>query len=224
MFNRSKNAKALEQFVKSNWINGLTNEKALKNIEEGLVEIIYPCGSHKANGLLITEDGYLLSCQHCLGDGINNSKIKTSDGKIYTLEKICIEDEANDLVLAKADINNKPFSKQYRFHNTNIIEKIPIQLITRWDGNFIQKYGLIIRNWNPYEDINGRNYRENICTNGISIKGDSGGVIVSPSYEIVGFQQGGNKEISSVVKLDKALDLICRHVSYLKSANSFFKI
>jgi len=223
MFERSKNAKALEQFVKSNWINGLTNEEALKNIEEGLVEIIYPEGVHKANGMLITKNGYFLSCKHCLNDGFDRSRIRTFDGRVYPLEKICIEDETNDLVLAKINIKNKSFPKHYRFYNANRIEKIPVQLITRWDNKLTQKYGFILRDWDPYPNVDGKLYRDNISMNNISTKGDSGGVVVSPFLEIMGFHHGGNKETSSSIKLNKALDLVCKYVGYLKSANSFFK-
>ncbi len=210
-FRNKEDIRTLEQFVKSNWINSLTNDQSIKNLENGLIEIVYPNGQHKGNGILVTENGYFLTAEHCLDKKLNSQYIKTFN-KIYRLERICIENRDNDLVLAKVNIKNKPLIKNYKFYNTDILEKIPVQLLIKRDGIINRKYGLIERDWNLYKCSDGNYYKDNFSLNYFTSPGDSGGIIISPLSELVGLVQGANKVISSCIKINDALNLIYKYI------------
>jgi len=205
--------KALELFTKANWINRLTREQSRKNIEDSLVEIIYDSGDHSSNGFLITENGYFLTAEHCIRKNALNKRIRTSNGEVYPIEKVCYSDFPHDLALVKAKIKSKPVIKNYNLYNTNKLEKIPVQILARWDKKIVRKYGFVELTTTSCND-----HRKNFCSDIFSIarpiiSGDSGGIIISPLSELIGFVHGSDKRVCCGIKLNNALKLIYKYIN-----------
>ena len=208
----NKELELLTEFCEINPKNNLSKKESNQRIEESLIEITYSEGQHKGNGILISENGLFLTAGHCIDKMLYNQKVRISNVGLYSLEKVCIKDEINDLILAKIKINQRYSIKRYNIHNSEEIEKMPIQLITRREGILNRKYGFILGDWNPYEDVNGNKYVDNFCINGILIPGDSGGVILSPCSELIGLAEGTNKIIGNGIKSKKMIDLILKYL------------
>src|SRR3989338_4350191 len=65
---------ALEQFIQNYYhSDSLTNQQAYTKLQNGVVEITL-FGQHSSNGLLITENGYILTAKHCVQNLITNQK------------------------------------------------------------------------------------------------------------------------------------------------------
>ena len=120
---------SFDQFLKNIYPQNLSPEQAKKNLEKGVVELLYPNGKHALNGLLITEDGYFITNRHWSNSQVLPNFIKTYSGDIYTLEnwrfqpKDITSGEKElyhfDLAMLKANIKNSPIPKNYSFKKLN---------------------------------------------------------------------------------------------------------
>ncbi len=227
--------KALEEFVQNvYWTKSLSAEQSIKNLEESLVEVLYPNMTHKGNGLLITENGYLLTANHVEeedGKDCPSAKyIRNYQNKIYPIKKICQTDEREDLALLKADIAKEKVQKRYKVHNTNKLEnfdfgKFPVNLKTRRDEKIKNKYGCLLLKYGMGREFN---YTNLFGTDIPVDKGESGGIVISAEGELVGllslgFQKenqgdlyGGWKIRSYYSKIFSGLNLVVREINSLK--------
>jgi hypothetical protein len=188
---------SLERFIQQiYWAEELTSKEVQKNVEESLVEIIYKNGRHASNGILITQNGYLLTANHCTKN-LKGKRIRLLNGEKYKMKKVCDKNPEEDLALVKADIPKECKPMSYKFYNTNKIERIPIALLTIKDNKLIRKYG-----------FTQKTYADGFSIDKISEPGDSGGIIISPNNRIMGFLAGTISNESAVIKLYSALDLI----------------
>ncbi|MFA5953104.1 MAG: hypothetical protein WC812_00770 [Candidatus Pacearchaeota archaeon] len=211
---RKANIDVLERFIRMNW-NLVSPGESKKNLENNLIEIMYS-GDHLGNGLLITENGYFLTTRHCLINKFKNKIIKIQNGRAFNEYQICEENIEDDLILAKLEYSKNFNPKIYNFYNTNVLQNIPFQLTTIKKGKIHKKYGLIDKRDYKKDEINSKNY---FSINNIGEPGDSGGILISPNGELIGFEQGGMNNLTDrVIKINGALDLIYNYINNLKKS------
>ncbi len=122
----------------------LTQEQTQKNLESGIVELIWPNGKHCSNGLLITENGYFVTCEHCLNGNSEEQKIRNHKGNIYEIERVLVTSRKNDLALVKAAIPEEAVPRSYKFLDYESAESREIvALFGRRDGEIYKKYGYV---------------------------------------------------------------------------------
>lgn len=109
---------ALERFIQNiYWVESMSHEKSVKNLEKALVEIKYNSGRHRGNGLLITTNGYILTVKHVTKNALSN-KIRYNN-QTFPITKICQTSPDEDIALIKAKISSTPNSFEYKIKNTN---------------------------------------------------------------------------------------------------------
>jgi hypothetical protein len=182
---------ALKKFIQNVYYGeGLSDNQARTNLEEGLVEMVYGNGSHASNGLLLTDDGYFLTSRHCVdredfskeGIELETLKIKLHGGRKYPIKSVCVRSTRDlDIAIAKADIPGDCNPKTYRFCNKKYADNSPVALFTRWQGEKNKKYGVV-------KKMNSKAYL------GLSLmtcrQGDSGGIIVNSESRVMGVLSG----------------------------------
>ena len=198
------------------WGNDLVEKDSKRNLEEGLVEIV--CGKdHSSNGLLISDNGYFLTANHCVDHDLNSLGVKTSSGKVYSVEKVCARACKDDVALAKIKIKEDSLHKPYKFFDLNDYEnlkKLPLVILSRWEGDlkvsggFLNHFhctgggmtlcGKVISNKHHFQlDLNG-------------IPGDSGGIVTTSRGDLMGFASSvlPGQTITYGVKIFRALELV----------------
>lgn len=221
---RKTTASALEQFVQQNWLEDITPEQARRNIEEGLVEIIWLDGQHAANGILVTKDGYFLTALHCVTHELSSKRVRGWDGSVYGIQEVCVYDDQEDIALVKANIPGNEEPLRYLFYNTDKLERMPVALLTRWDGILQTAYGFIERSWNPMvtKDREREIQRKNHYHVSLMLErpGDSGGILVSQDARLVGIHCAGDQAANSAgAKLLPALELVDSYKRRLQQEN-----
>jgi len=201
---REKLVSTLDEFIRQTKLNeDLNPNESRKNLEESLIELIYYDGQHSSSGLLFTNNGYFLTAKHCIKNP-KELRARLYDGKNYKIKKVCAVSHKSDIGLAKIKISGNYEIKKFRIHNTNKLEKIPIVLLIRKDGQIKEKYGIIDRDWNPGSLDALNQFSSSI----ISKAGDSGGIIISPDGKLIGIHYGNRPNNSSHIKIIRALELI----------------
>ena len=195
---------ALDAFIQ-NFYHGesLTDAQARKNLEEGVIELVWRNGQHAANGLLVTESGYILTSNHCVEEShLSGLQVKNHNNICYEIEKVQVRSKGNlDLALVKANIPQKDIAKQYRFYDLKL-DYFAVAAFTRKEGLPVKKYG--------FAEKTNKIVRYNFPD---GAPGDSGGVIATPDSEIMAIYCGKIDGYDSVysaftVSLFKALELI----------------
>lgn len=208
-----KDLKNLERFIQNiYWAQELTKEESIKNLENNLIEILDPdSGQHLASGLLITNDGYFITNNHCLGDQKEKIFFKN---KVYQKLKIIEIDKVADVCLAKINIRleNYPIYKIKRELNN---DKGPIVLKYKNKGILQEKYGLILNQ-------NSKTLKRNCWSETKmqikirTVHGESGSIIINNQGELIGFLYGGSSYSSMASQIYPALDLIQKQINNLK--------
>lgn len=232
--------KSLERFIQQiYWGEDLSPEQSKDNIEKGLIQINlnvktympYIAKLGQSNGLLITKDGYFLTAKHCVDHDYYNGTVMDSQGRHYTIEKICAlskDDSENpnhrhDLALAKAKIDGPSEPMNYRIFNTNQLKpNLPVSLFYYdLEGRLKKKFGLVKQLKN-----NGRIYLENgsytyfpdqfvVRLDITAERGHSGGIIVCPQGRLVGIASNadvsGCTNVLGGIKFIKALEMVDFH-------------
>lgn len=200
-----KTSLILDEFLRQIRSNGHLNTKeSRENLEENLIELTY-YGYHSSNGLLFTNRGYFITAKHCVND-LNGLKAKLYNGKNCTIEKICAVSNKSDIAIGKINLPKKYSPKMFKTYNTDKLEKIPLVLLTRINGEIKEKYGFVNRDWSP-SSYKLANLFE---SKNLGKPGDSGGILVSPEGELIGIHRGStdNSTMGTCIKINRILDLI----------------
>src|SRR3989338_7604978 len=172
---------ALEQFIQNYYhSNSLTNQQAYTKLQNGVVEITM-FGQHSSNGLLITENGYILTEKHCV-----------------------------------QDITNKKYLG-LGIQMSNQLSPFPYAIQEIWSD---KKFDITIINESiEITEIEGVHFSNHFIIDGPpTIKGDSGGIVLTPSGKLAGFISTGTDErYTSAVNLQNALELISYYIHYKRS-------
>ncbi len=213
---------ALQDFINNfHWGSDLSDINARNNLELGLVEITDEDGYHSSNGLLITNNGYFVTNYHCVDDLDDVDKyIRTVDGRVCKILKVCGGNPHNDIALVKADMSGPAEALCYKFAEThNISKDFPVALFTRRDvygspkDNLKIKYGTIRKpQLRTYKSNSpGGDVKNQVEISMITSAGDSGGVIATKEGKIYGLLTGGGanqKHVSACTFWFEALKII----------------
>ncbi len=223
-FDRSRDERALWSFIQNIYAGeSLTESDAKKNVEDGVVEICWVDGGHRANGLLLTRNGYVLTVGHALFEDsrlVDRRKLllRTVTGE-FSLERICAyghDRNRNDVGLFKADIPEPAEPCRYSFYDFDLSGKQPrhrgyrrelVVFSSRREGKYAVKGGLLVTPPSTdsdepflfYCELPGRN-------------GDSGGVILNVGGDVLGLVVGGDpRGVAQGISMYGALHLIDFH-------------
>ena len=185
--------------------------RGLDYLEHGLVEITQ-YGQHIANGLLVTDDGYFVTAEHCVRDDLSKLKIKTHDGSTYKIERVCAVGTRFDVALAKAKISAETSARKYYFYNGKKMEALPVAVMTRRNGTLETLYGIATGNSSYITVFKNEKLVQTYDNFNLILSarpGDSGGIILTPDSSIMGLLSTGNKKnYASGIEIRRALELV----------------
>ncbi len=230
-----ENISALEKFMNNIYFGeSLAKEDSIKNLEDSLVEIKFKdTNVHRANGLLIIDNGYLLTAKHCTKNPKNNLLVYKNN--VYGMERICVSDNVKDVSLIKMDLRKPPKAKEFKISKTN--ELLPEYYFTEpvnsksiWYGKIENKFGFLRYKLKKVEN---ESSSENMWVTTELIPGDSGGITIGKKGELMGINIGiatGNlpkslfsEKISEIENIYFGLNLIQKEINRLKS-HPFLKL
>lgn len=188
----------LNNFLQNiSWGNIISPQKANENIYNNLIEFIYNGKKHAFNGLLISPNGHVLTCHHCIDcehKDIRNIEGRTLSGQIFKIEKVCISRKNNDLAMLKLATEGYGGNYLYKFEmrNFGLSEKIPVFIFSIWDRKIKIIAGNLLAGNQTVEvydeDIEKYSkYKNHLKLEVNSRLGDSGGVVTTMDGNIVGF-------------------------------------
>lgn len=197
----------------------LSREESIRNLEKSLVEIVYAGRSHRGNGLLMTDNGYFLTADHCLG--YNPIYIRDFKGNFYPIKEVLKNDSIKDIAIAMAEIKESPIPKRYNILNAENLKKYcdrryELCLKTFRKGKIENSFGFLKNSKIDIQTLQEDFFLDQFSTSIIVKEGDSGGAVVSNRGELVGFLSNGfldytqsdNFEISSCSKASSALKIL----------------
>lgn len=217
--NYRKDMSCLQNFMNSYHEHSLDQHESFRNLEDSLVELVWEGGSHRANGILISEHGYLLTARHCI-EKSDITKARLRDGKTYFLERVCAHSKydntsKDEIALAKIEVPSLPHPKKYKINrNFDVQVNTPVCLMTLFNGRLNRRYGIIQANTNSHllrrRDGCMQNLSDQFITNIAGNPGDSGGIIVNPEGELLGIHSNGHIDgcFGGEIRMARALKLV----------------
>lgn len=221
---RTQHAEALRGFIHNIHAGeDLSVADSLRAIERGMVEIMDWKGRKRSQGLLITDNGYFLTAEHCIPGWFSRPRIRLADGSWYPITRICSEDEQHDIMLAKADLPGKLEPCDYRFYQQPPQEDMIAYLLTRRRGKLERVSGNLIWTTSTYttpvrdgSPINGAtSFRFDIR----GIPGDSGAPVVNLDGRLLGINMaaGVRTAESYCVRIMHALNVVAAYAGKLSA-------
>lgn len=224
-----KDNELIKQQVLTDFINNIYNADdiplslAKQNLESSVIELIYSNGKHSSCGLLITTDGYFITCYHCIDEDLQNLSILLHDGSIYSQLKLCGYSANYDIALLKAPVPVLAQAIKYPFHigkklnreaktNSNFVVTM-----TRWDGHLVIVGGS--SNGDILQQIgtkDGRFIEKQVYYESSSRSGDSGGVVVrSTDLKVCGIHSSRDSSSSGrfYTQWHHAIEIISRYAN-----------
>jgi S1-C subfamily serine protease len=181
--------KALWKFVFQIYAgHDLSADEAKKNIEDGILEIVWDNGEHNANGILVSESGYIVTCYHCVEKKLEEKRVIYRNRR-YRIKRVCADDVSRDLALVKIDTGRDPVAGKYKFLLETEIRagsQIPIVLLCRREGK-LQRTGGFLSGW-KFHFIGGE--QDQYVRRQATGPGDSGAAIVTTEGELAGIHAG----------------------------------
>ncbi len=222
---------ALERFIQNIYTaESLSSDESIGNLEKSLVEIVYKdTNTHAANGLLITSSGYFLTASHC-ADKYSEKLIQDYRGNLYFIERVCQNNPNEDIALLKIKQDKcQRENYDYKIKNINLLLKdyalgYLIEHKSRWDGEVINKFGKIKGTKREFQctDKDGKDSRHRLLS-GIEteiksiIPGDSGGILLSYSGELIGLTSAKSETFEVFTTIFSGLNLVQKEINTLKS-------
>lgn len=216
--------------VLTNFINNLNDSNDLpldlvrQNLESSVIEIIYPDGSHCSCGLLITTDGYFITCYHCVNEDIQDLRILLSDGSVYPNLKLCDYSKKHDIALVKVSIPilsqaiKYPFYSNKKIHQSSYAEANLVVTMTRKSGKLVVVDGFskdYISRKIGLED--GGFSKKQVEYETFLIYGDSGGVVVRlADLKVCGIASGSdsrNQSLGFYTQWNSAIEIVTRYAN-----------
>lgn len=210
----------------------LSESVSKQPLENLLVNLVLPTNgdsylSSSGNGILLTEDGYILTAQHVVHDGaLERGVVIDTNAQTYQIEELVRESEEYDLAIIKVNRVGDSVPTEIRvddtFQYTNGDE---VRCISLFDEEIYRQIGVIMDNPNSqYETDN------NFCTSINLTHGFSGSPFVSLDGKLVGIATGAMFELYPVssktnrayglgvgTKLDPVMDFL---TSYIMNGDS----
>ncbi|MBN2142141.1 trypsin-like peptidase domain-containing protein [Candidatus Woesearchaeota archaeon] len=180
-------------------------------------------GSHHGNGLLITTNGYFLTCVHCVDPMPSWLRAVDYKGGKHKIVKICSLVMEDDLALAKIDLEGLAFGCRYRVQEseTQSLGK-SIEMYARWNKDLKLREGILKSPSSPRPVFaTGSSnmihyYFDHASARLEVIGGDSGGAVLNRQGELLGLVCSGARFSSSYVESDNIMRMVKSYVSKLK--------
>lgn len=179
--------------------SNLSSEEGKRRLQEGILEMFTPnyyCGIrttlferkeerfHNANGLLLTKNGYFLTCYHCVTD-LGDMRILDSQGRTYSIEGVCVQSKGLDVAIVKARVIGPREHINYKYAGAVVIGQYATLLARRNSRLEIKganiRHGLMGNTENQYMFLN--------CDK-VTAPGDSGGILTNTDGEIMSLHSG----------------------------------
>lgn len=213
---RALNKAALIAFIDSpNRVSHLTDDHARDHLEKGVVELFHSSLGHVMSGLLITQNGFLVTNY----DVIEHLKeyplmVKTADGKVHKNVRVCAPSVQNNIALLKVDMEGPTKPMKYKFTDRRSpFGTFAVSYLVR-KGQKLKKHGGLINSARPESfPIKGSS---KVLMNQVLIERveredvESGAVIVTANGELFGIASGTitSKAKTTCTSLDAILALI----------------
>ena len=201
----------------------MSAEESKRNIEDGIVNIVlkkdlgFKIEEHKSQGLLITNDGYFLTANHCLDHNFDEGSIKTNRGK-FEIWMTKRESPMYDLVLAKAHLPGECSARKYRISELKpSLDKRGISLINE-NGRIRDHIGLRQSSSEP-----SRLKNKKILLDQMEFFlptwefGHSGAPFIDYRGNLMGISSAAYANTESIAKISHAMEMITSYVNKLKS-------
>lgn len=189
---------ALRSFLHNfHWGEDLNLKAAKKNLDAGIVEIIDTETDHRSNGILITENGYFVTCYHCVKTEVPGKLIRVASGMAYPIKKVIGYNKSNDIAIAKAIMIGKHEPLRYRFaKKPTIANSFPIVHHGRYDGELRMKLGKVESPSLHSVQISKtkQQFDNQVRLDVHAVPGDSGGVVATTNGEIYGVMCTGDED------------------------------
>lgn len=242
-YNRNYNSiNSLEEFLENRHLvetESMNPDESAKKLEESVVEILYESGNHKGNGVLVTEDGYLLTANHIEDKNMNDKAlegkyIRNDEGEIYSIDRICQKNEYKDIMLIKANITKKSQPRKYKVWNVGSLENNSefsfLTQISKWGGKNKNKNGQLLI------PLTNKILPDFFLTDISTRSGDSGGIVFSKKGTLIGLIVGevwmniqtkqeeederqtlyNQKKVNICSNIFWGMELISKEINYLK--------
>lgn len=182
----------------------ISASEAKRILEEGVVEIFHPTylfniklsniklslfeikslRQHASNGLLVTKNGYFITCFHCVNP-LGDLRVLNHKGESFPIEGICLKDETNDIALVKAKIPGPKEIFLYKHAQyLNTYERT--FLLSRKDGTFSVNSGFVKYGMSKNKDSG----KVSLSCNQTTKPGDSGGTVTNMDGGIFSIHRG----------------------------------
>lgn len=226
---RRKSQPSLDKFLEQEGTQMLKPEQAFQNINNGLAEIVFYTGLRRANGILVTDDGYVLMPSKCLKEDSLELFVRLQgeteeNGNLYPINIVYKPNDDNGLALVKANIPGDDIPKEYNFCNLedpksserayNVLT-IRDRIVSPYFESFEKQIGYddtsVIKRvlFNPNHFLLNTSY----------MFGDEGSPVVLDDGSITGFVLGGfGGEYLTAVKVSSAFDLLRGYREGIKKA------
>lgn len=197
--------------------DALSDKVAKVNLKQGLVELIWPDGQHLGCGLLITDNGYFLTCNHCINEDLSQISARLADGEVSRRVKLCAYSVKYDVALVKMELDGQVRARRYKFYQKldyNFLNLQPLFSVSLVNG--VEK---IIAGVGQKVEVktkikNGKTYWQHLNCFLKSKKGDSGSVVTTADGRIVGLLSTGADDFNSGVATWNYFLELLSHFSY----------
>lgn len=201
----------------------MSAKESRKNIEDGLVNIVlkrdlgFKIKEHESHGLLITNDGYFLTANHCLDHDFDYGSIKTNSGK-FEIGMIKEMSPKYDLVLAKAHLRGECSAKKYKISDLKpSLDKRGISLINE-NGIIREHIGLRRSFSEPSKLKNKKRFLDQMDFFLPTWEfGHSGAPFIDYRGNLMGISSAAYANTESIAKISHAMEMITSYIDKLKS-------
>lgn len=163
---------------------------AKAGLERAVAELIYPDGQHLGNALMLTANGYLVTCLHCL-----NGKAKLVWRSETRSFRILKTDPRYDLALLKADTGYSAEISTLYCSSSQPKNGQLVVLMSRRDGELHMIGGVSDYSANQSVPVKGGlSILGQSRARLVSVSGDSGGIIATTAGEFLGIHTCANAD------------------------------
>lgn len=174
----------------------ITDDEDMNSVVYNVVEIANFRGDHDSNGLLISKEGHVLTAMYCTPK-LHERQI-IYKGKAHAVEKHCAHIRQSDIAIIKTAIRTIK-DPEFKIYDTKNLHKEEVFLLTHRPDKKIITGEIsafdVCGRMNSFNSdgklIGVYSYKNFFMIRIESRAGDSGGVITSKDFKVMGIQSGG---------------------------------
>jgi len=220
-------AAALEDFI-NNVYHGqhIQSNKAKEQITNNLLRISSSKNNltFHSNALLITENGYFLTCEHCVEDITPNfSRVYDGKGNSYPIERVCMISSKFELALAKTKINRPAKAIRFKLYDrTEFVKNLEPVVLHYFnpDGSRGKNHGHIMQASATSFLSDGQKIQDYLISSVDAWQGCSGGILSDLDGKILGMASSihprAAKNKTNCIKTFRMLEIVSLYLPYLR--------